>query len=110
MWEGIDQPLETGNCPVLGPSKQAFSSKNQTPRQMTRKDMDEVRDAFVRATEYSEEARFDWVELHCAHGYLLSAFLTPLMNRRSNAYGGTLHNRLRFPLEVFQAMRECGLQ
>jgi anthraniloyl-CoA monooxygenase len=72
---------------------------------MTRADMDAVRDDFVRATERSEIAGFDWLELHCAHGYLLSAFLTPLLNQRTDEYGGSLENRLRYPLEVFRALR-----
>jgi anthraniloyl-CoA monooxygenase len=82
-----------------------WSPRNQVPREMTRADMDEVIDQFVRATLMAEEAGFDMVELHAAHGYLLSAFITPLTNRRSDAYGGPLENRLRFPLEVFAAMR-----
>jgi anthraniloyl-CoA monooxygenase len=72
---------------------------------MTRADMDEVLAAFVHATEMAEQCGFDMLELHCAHGYLLSAFITPLLNRRTDAYGGSLANRLRFPLEVFSAMR-----
>jgi len=73
---------------------------------MTRADMDEVREQFVRATRMAAEAEFDMVELHCAHGYLLSGFITPLSNRRTDEYGGSLENRLRYPLEVFRAMRE----
>jgi anthraniloyl-CoA monooxygenase len=72
---------------------------------MTRADMDEVRDQFVRAAEMGLEAGFDMVELHCAHGYLLSSFITPLQNKRTDEYGGSLENRLRYPLEVFAAMR-----
>jgi anthraniloyl-CoA monooxygenase len=104
-WEGNDVPLDSGNWEVISPSPVPWSEQNQVPREMTRKDMDEVRDAFVRATEMGERAGFDLLELHCAHGYLLSAFITPLMNRRTDEYGGSLENRLRYPLEVFRAMR-----
>jgi anthraniloyl-CoA monooxygenase len=104
-WEGMDEPLETGNWPLIGPSAVPWSPTHQVPRPMTRADMDEVVAAFVRATAMAERCGFDMVELHCAHGYLLSAFITPLSNRRTDAYGGALANRLRFPLEVFSAMR-----
>jgi anthraniloyl-CoA monooxygenase len=104
-WEGMDEPLDEGNWELIGPSAVPWSPAHQVPRAMTRADMDRVRDAFVRATEMAKECGFDMVELHCAHGYLLSAFITPLMNRRADEYGGTLENRLRFPLEVFRAMR-----
>jgi len=105
MWEGMDEPLEEDNWEVVGPSPVPWTEKNQVPRELTRADMDEVRDAFVRATEMGKRAGFDMLELHCAHGYLLSAFITPLLNRRSDEYGGSLENRLRFPLEVFRGMR-----
>jgi anthraniloyl-CoA monooxygenase len=105
-WDGMDEPLDEANWEVLGPSAVPWSPNNQVPRSMTRADMDDVLAAFVRATEMAEICGFDMVELHCAHGYLLSAFITPLMNRRTDAYGGALENRLRFPLEVFAAMRE----
>ena len=104
-WEGMDEPLEVGNWEVIAPSPVAWSPRNQIPREMTRADMDAVRDAFVQATQYAELAGFDMVELHAAHGYLLSSFLSPLTNRRSDDHGGNLKNRLRFPLEVFAAMR-----
>src|SRR5499427_2965585 len=78
---------------------------NQVPKEMTRADMDEVRDKFVRATEMGEECGFDMLELHCAHGYLFSSFITPLSNQRTDEYGGSLENRMRYPLEVFRAMR-----
>jgi anthraniloyl-CoA monooxygenase len=104
-WEGMDEPLDAGNWEVIGPSDVPWSPQNQVPRAMTRADMDEVLAAFVRATEMGETCGFDMLELHCAHGYLLSAFITPLMNRRTDEYGGSLENRLRFPLEVFAAMR-----
>ena len=83
-----------------------FKPGMQVPREMTRADMDRVRDEFVRAARMAVEADFDMLELHCAHGYLLSSFITPLANQRTDEYGGSLENRLRFPLEVFRAMRE----
>jgi anthraniloyl-CoA monooxygenase len=104
-WEGMDEPLEKGSWGVIGPSAVPWSPHNQVPRPMTRADMDDVLAAFVRATEMAQACGFDMVELHCAHGYLLSAFITPLANRRTDEYGGSLENRLRFPLEVFAAMR-----
>jgi anthraniloyl-CoA monooxygenase len=106
-WEGYDVPLESGNWEILGPSPVPWSPANQTPREMTRADMDKVVADFRRATAWAAEAGFDMVELHAAHGYLLSAFITPITNRRTDEYGGGLENRLRFPLEVFRAMREA---
>lgn len=102
-----DVPLTAaeGAWPTIGPSAIPFHEHWPMPRAMTRGDMDEVRDAFVRSTRWAEEAGFDLVELHMAHGYLLSSFLSPLANRRDDTYGGSLENRLRFPLEVFSAMR-----
>jgi anthraniloyl-CoA monooxygenase len=105
MWEGMDEPLESDNWEVIGPSALPFAPRNQVPRAMSRRDLDEVSAAFVRATEMGEQAGFDMIELHCAHGYLLSSFITPLSNARTDEYGGALDNRLRFPLEVFTAMR-----
>ena len=105
-WEGMDAPLAYGNWPLIAPSDIAWSDANQQPTPMMRADMDRVRDEFVSATRRAVTAGFDMVELHCAHGYLLSAFITPLQNKRTDEYGGTLENRLRFPLEVFTAMRE----
>jgi anthraniloyl-CoA monooxygenase len=104
-WEGMDEPLDEGNWQVIGPSAVPWSPANQVPRPMSRADMEDVLAAFVRATEMAQACGFDMVELHCAHGYLLSAFITPLLNRRTDAYGGSLANRLRFPLQVFAAMR-----
>ena len=104
-WEGMDEPLNEGNWPILAPSPIRYADKNQTPREMTRMDMDLARDQFVQATMRAEAAGFDMLELHCAHGYLLSAFISPLTNKRSDDYGGSLINRLRFPLEIFAAMR-----
>jgi anthraniloyl-CoA monooxygenase len=105
MWEGMDEPLPDGNWEVMGPSPIPYGPSNQIPREMTRADMDRVREEFARATEMAIDCGFDMVELHCAHGYLLSSFITPLSNRRSDEYGGSLENRLRYPLEVFTAMR-----
>jgi anthraniloyl-CoA monooxygenase len=90
---------------VMGPSPLAYSGRNQVPREMTRADMDAVREQFVSAVRGCVEADFDLLELHCAHGYLLSSFLSPLSNARSDAYGGCLTARARFPLEVFDACR-----
>jgi anthraniloyl-CoA monooxygenase len=106
-WEEMDAPLPAENWDLLAPSAIAWSPRNQIPRPMTRDDMDTVRDAFVTATRFGAQAGFDMLELHAAHGYLLSAFISPLTNHRDDAYGGTLENRLRFPLEVFRAMREA---
>ncbi len=104
-WEGMDEPLEANCWEIIAPSAVPWSPRNQIPRPMTRDDMDVVRDAFVQATRYAEQAGFDMVELHAAHGYLLSSFISPLTNRRTDDYGGSLTNRLRYPLEVFRAMR-----
>jgi anthraniloyl-CoA monooxygenase len=109
-WEGYDVPLEHGNWPLIAASDVPWSAANQTPRAMTRADMDEVREQFVAATRMALEAGFDMVELHCAHGYLLSSFITPLHNKRTDEYGGSLENRLRYPLEVFRAMRAAWPQ
>jgi anthraniloyl-CoA monooxygenase len=104
-WEGMNEPLGEGNWEVIGPSPVPWSERHQVPREMTRADMERVIAEFVRAAEMGEACGFDMLELHCAHGYLLSAFITPLANRRTDEYGGPLANRLRFPLEVFRAMR-----
>ena len=114
-WEGTDEPLpEAGdpvtgerNWPLIAPSAIAYGPQNQVPRAMTADDFARVTEAFVRATRLGAACGFDWLELHCAHGYLLSAFLCPLTNRRTDAYGGSIENRCRFPLEVFRAMREA---
>jgi anthraniloyl-CoA monooxygenase len=105
MWLGIDEPLDEGNWELIAPSPIAYSERNQVPREMTRADMDAVRDQFVAATRGALAAGFDLLEIHCAHGYLLSSFLSPLTNVRSDAYGGSLKDRARFPLEVFDACR-----
>jgi len=104
--EGIDQPLEEGSWEVMGPSPIAWAPENQVPRQMTRDDMDRVRDEFVNAAQRAQACGFDMVEMHFAHGYLMSSFLSPLSNQREDEYGGSLENRLRFPLEVFKAVRD----
>jgi len=104
-WEGYDVPLDSGNWPLMAASDVPWSPANQVPSPMTRADMDEVTAQFVAAVRMGEEAGFDMVELHAAHGYLLSSFITPLLNKRTDEYGGPLENRLRFPLEVFRAMR-----
>jgi anthraniloyl-CoA monooxygenase len=106
MWEGMDEPLESGNWPVMGPSPLPYGPDNQVPREMTRADLDRVREEFVAAARRGAEAGFDLLELHCAHGYLLSSFLSPVSNHRTDEYGGTVENRLRYPLEVFDAVRE----
>jgi anthraniloyl-CoA monooxygenase len=104
-WEQTDEPLATGNWPLIAASAVSFGPTNQTPTAMTRADMDRVTAEFVQSTRYAIDAGFDWLELHCAHGYLLSSFITPLTNVRMDDYGGSLENRCRYPLEVFTAMR-----
>ena len=100
-----DKPLLEDGWELIAASAVPWSDENRIPREMTRADMDRVRDDFVRATIWADEAGFDMVELHCAHGYLLSSFLTPVSNHRTDDYGGSVENRLRFPLEIFAAMR-----
>ena len=105
-WEGIDQPLAAGNWPLISASAQQYlPGVSAISQAMTRADMDRVRADFVRSTEWAAEAGFDWLELHCAHGYLLSSFISPLTNRRDDDYGGSLDKGLRYPLEVFSAVR-----
>ena len=105
-WEGTDLPLEQGNWPIMAASEQQYlQGVSQISRAMTRADMDEVREQFVHAAQMAADIGVDWLELHCAHGYLLSGFISPLTNQRSDEYGGSLENRLRYPLEVFKAMR-----
>jgi anthraniloyl-CoA monooxygenase len=106
MWQGIDEPLADDNWPLISASAiPYFDDRSQVPKAMDRADMDAVRDDFVRAAEMAEQAGFDLVELHFAHGYLLASFLSPLTNTRSDEYGGAIENRLRYPLEVFDAVR-----
>ncbi|MEV5679060.1 bifunctional salicylyl-CoA 5-hydroxylase/oxidoreductase [Streptomyces sp. NPDC052069] len=106
MWEGIDQPLDEGNWPVSAASPIPYApGVNQTPRALDRAGLDAVREQFTAAARRAARCGFDLLELHCAHGYLLSGFLSPLTNHRTDAYGGPTENRLRFPLEVFDAVR-----
>ena len=109
-WETMDAPLPAGNWPLIAPSAVPWSPVNQTPRAMSVADMHVVCDQFVQAAARAAAAGFDMLELHCAHGYLLSAFITPITNHRTDAYGGSLENRMRFPLEVFRAVREVWPQ
>jgi anthraniloyl-CoA monooxygenase len=104
-WEEMDAPLKSGNWPVMAPSEVAWSERNQRARAMTRADMDRVREEFVAAAAMAARAGFDMLEIHCAHGYLLSSFITPLTNWRTDEYGGSLENRMRYPLEIFEAVR-----
>ncbi|HRD76422.1 MAG TPA: bifunctional salicylyl-CoA 5-hydroxylase/oxidoreductase, partial [Hyphomicrobiaceae bacterium] len=104
-WDGIDQPLEAGNWPLISASALPYQGVNQVPRAMTADDMARVTAEFVEAARLAVEAGFDVYELHCAHGYLLSSFLSPLTNRRTDAYGGDHAGRARYPLEVFKAIR-----
>jgi anthraniloyl-CoA monooxygenase len=101
----MDAPLTADNWPIMSASPIAWSDGNQVPRAMDRGDMDAVRDGFVAATQMAERAGFDMIELHAAHGYLISSFISPLSNNRDDEYGGSLQNRMRYPLEVFVAMR-----
>ena len=105
MWEGMDEPLAEGNWPLVAPSALPYGPNSATPRAATRADMDAILADFVGAARRGAQAGFDLLELHCAHGYLLSSFLSPLANHRTDEYGGSLENRLRFPLEVFDAVR-----
>ena len=105
MWEGMDEPLGSGNWDLIAPSPLPYLPVSQIPREMTRADMDVVRDQFVGATRMAVRAGFDLLELHCAHGYLLASFISPLTNLRRDEYGGSLENGLRYPLEVFDAIR-----
>jgi anthraniloyl-CoA monooxygenase len=105
LWEGEDEPLVEGNWPLIAPSPIPYRPHNQTPREMTRADMDQVGDDFVRATRMADAAGFDLIELHLAHGYLLATFVSPLTNKRTDEYGGSLANRMRFPLEIVSRVR-----
>jgi anthraniloyl-CoA monooxygenase len=106
MWEGMDRPLEDGAWDICSASPIPYFPDSQVPREATRADMDLIKAQFAEAARRGERAGFDMLELHCAHGYLMASFLSPLTNRRTDEYGGSLENRLRFPLEVFDAMRE----
>ncbi|MFE2053116.1 bifunctional salicylyl-CoA 5-hydroxylase/oxidoreductase [Streptomyces sp. NPDC059459] len=105
MWEGIDEPLPDGNWPLVAPSALPYKSGSQVPRALSRAQLTDIREQFAAAAARAARAGFDLLELHCAHGYLLSGFLSPLTNHRTDAYGGSPEKRLRFPLEVFDAVR-----
>src|SRR6266571_4550224 len=105
LWEGIDEPLPDGNWPLISASAIPYHPYSQVPKAMDRRDMDMVRDQFVGAARMAVEAGFDMLELHFAHGYLLASFISPLTNIRTDEYGGSLTNRMRYPLEVFDAVR-----
>jgi anthraniloyl-CoA monooxygenase len=110
-WEGIDQPLKEGNWEIISASPQQYiEGVSQTAREMNRADMDRVKADFIRAVKDADKAGFDWLELHAAHGYLLSSFISPLTNQRTDEYGGSLENRMRFPIEIFKAIREVWPQ
>jgi len=105
-WDGTDQPLEEGNWPLVSASSQQYlEGVSQLAREATLEDLERIKADFVRATVEADKAGFDWLELHCAHGYFLSSFISPLTNRRTDDYGGSLENRCRYPLEVFAAIR-----
>jgi anthraniloyl-CoA monooxygenase len=106
MWEEDCHPLKEGNWPIVSASPLPYFPDSQVPREMTRADMDRIVADFVNTTERADRAGFDMIELHAAHGYLLASFISPLTNLRRDEYGGSLENRLRFPLEVFGRMRE----
>jgi len=105
-WEESDAPLAENNWGVVAASAVPWSPENQMPRALTRAEMDNIRGEFVRSAEMAARIGFDWLELHYAHGYLLSSFITPLSNKRTDEYGGSLTNRMRYPLEVFRAVRK----
>ena len=105
MWDGMDRPLDEGAWDVFSASPIPYFPDSQVPREMGRAEMDAVKAAFVQAAERGLRCGFDMLELHCAHGYLLASFISPLTNKRTDAYGGSLANRLRFPVEVFEALR-----
>jgi len=104
-WEITDEPMAQGNWPLLAASAIAFGPQNQVPKAMTADGMRDVKESFVDSTFLAMQAGFDWLELHCAHGYLLSSFICPLTNSRTDQYGGAIEARCRYPLEVFRAMR-----
>jgi anthraniloyl-CoA monooxygenase len=106
-WEEMDAPLKAGNWDIISASAIPWSENNAVPKAATREDMDQIRGEFVEATRMADRANFDMVELHAAHGYLISSFISPLSNQREDEYGGSLENRMRYPLEVFKAMRNA---
>jgi anthraniloyl-CoA monooxygenase len=105
MWEGSDRPLESGNWPIISASALPYFPDSQVPREMDRADMDVVKTDYVRSTKWADEAGFDLLEIHMAHGYLLASFLSPLTNVRTDEYGGSRENRMRYPLEILEAVR-----
>jgi anthraniloyl-CoA monooxygenase len=105
-WEGMDEPLEEGNWPILSASPIPYFPHSQVPKEMDQADMKRVRDDFVRAAGMSEKAGFDLLEIHFAHGYLFASYISPLTNQRADEYGGSLENRMRFPLDVLDAVRQ----
>jgi anthraniloyl-CoA monooxygenase len=105
LWEGYDEPLKDGNWPIMAASPLPYKPHSQVPREMNRADMEAAIADYVRAAHMAEEAGFDMLEIHMAHGYLLNTFISPLTNRRKDDYGGSLANRMRFPLEVYRAVR-----
>jgi anthraniloyl-CoA monooxygenase len=106
-WEGNDEPLESGGWPIVSASPLPYFPHSQVPREMSRADMDKTVADYIAATKRAERAGFDMVELHAAHGYLIASFISPITNKRTDDYGGSLGNRMRFPLEVFRAMRKA---
>lgn len=105
-WDGgIDMPLKTGNWPILSASAIAYKPENAVPKAMDKADLAAVKAQFVAAAEMADQIGADMIELHAAHGYLLASFISPVTNRRDDEYGGSLENRMRYPLEVFRAMR-----
>ncbi len=109
-WEEMDEPLKDDNWPLISASDIPWSDHHAKPKAMDREDMNLVRDQFVNATHMAERAGFDMIELHAAHGYLISSFITPVSNNRTDEYGGSLENRMRYPLEIFKAMRDAWPQ
>jgi len=105
IWDGMDEPLEEGAWPLIAASAIPYHPHSQVPRAMTRADMDQAKGEFVQAARRADRAGFDMLELHCGHGYLLASFISPLTNVRADEYGGSLENRLRYPLEIFTALR-----
>jgi len=110
LWEGYDEPLKEGNWPIMAASPLPYKPHSQVPREMNRADMEAVIADYARAAEMAEEAGFDMLEIHMAHGYLLNTFISRLTNHRRDAYGGTHANRMRLPLEVFHAVRKVWPQ
>ena len=106
MWEGMDEPLSEGNWPLLSASALPYHPYSQVPKAMDREDLQRVRDEFVGAARMAQQAGFDMLELHMAHGYLLASFISPLTNVRTDDYGGSAANRARYPLEIFDAVRK----